>query len=81
MRNEAATFPATTGAAIAADALRPSLPADDTTNRKNMGLLIQLRWTAVAGQIGTIAFVTWWFGITLPLLPICLLYTSDAADE
>jgi two-component system sensor histidine kinase RegB len=85
MRNEAATLPAATRAAIAADALRPPLPADDTTNRKNMGLLIQLRWTAVAGQIGTIAFVSWWFEITLPLLPmagvICALVALNIASQ
>ena len=45
-------------------------PADDSTNRKNMALLIQLRWTAVIGQIGTIAFVQLWLGIALPLLPM-----------
>jgi two-component system sensor histidine kinase RegB len=42
-------------------------PTDDETNRKNMALLIQLRWTAVVGQIGTIAFVDVWLGIKLPL--------------
>ena len=41
--------------------------ADDTTNRKNMALLIQLRWTAVMGQIATIAFVQGWLAIPLPL--------------
>ncbi|WP_407178656.1 ATP-binding protein [Bradyrhizobium sp. STM 3562] len=44
-----------------------SSPTDDETNRKNMALLIQLRWTAVVGQIGTIAFVYSWLGIKLPL--------------
>ena len=42
-------------------------PTGDTTNRKNMALLIQLRWTAVIGQIATIAFVNFWLGIALPL--------------
>lgn len=32
-------------------------PTDDETNRKNMALLIQLRWTAVIGQIVTIGGV------------------------
>jgi len=58
----------------AADETRPIAtvaPADDdSTNRKNMTLLIQLRWTAVIGQVGTIAFVQLWFGIALPLLPM-----------
>lgn len=39
----------------------------DVTNRKNMALLIQLRWTAVMGQIVTIGFVQLWLGIKLPL--------------
>jgi two-component system sensor histidine kinase RegB len=42
-------------------------PTGDATNRKNMALLIQLRWTAVIGQIATIAFVDFWLGIALPL--------------
>ncbi|MGE5159230.1 MAG: ATP-binding protein [Gemmatimonas sp.] len=44
-----------------------TVPTADETNRKNMALLIQLRWTAVVGQIGTIAFVYSWLGIKLPL--------------
>ncbi len=32
-------------------------PSDDPAGRKNMLLLIQLRWIAVAGQIATIVFV------------------------
>jgi two-component system sensor histidine kinase RegB len=47
-----------------------SFRTDDTTNRKNMALLIQLRWTAVIGQIMTIAFVELWLGIALPILPM-----------
>jgi two-component system sensor histidine kinase RegB len=39
----------------------------DTTNRKNMLLLIQLRWIAVVGQIATIAIVQVALGIVLPL--------------
>ena len=42
-------------------------PTGDATNRKNMALLTQLRWTAVVGQIVTIAFVNFWLGIALPL--------------
>ncbi|KJC60452.1 histidine kinase [Bradyrhizobium sp. LTSPM299] len=44
-----------------------TLPTNDAVNRKNMALLIQLRWTAVIGQIVTIAFVELWLGIALPL--------------
>lgn len=47
----------------------PSPPAD-ATNRKNMALLIQLRWTAVVGQIVTIAVAHFGLGIPLPLGPM-----------
>jgi two-component system sensor histidine kinase RegB len=39
----------------------------EITNRKNLRLLIMLRWLAVGGQIAAIAIVHAWFGITLPL--------------
>jgi two-component system sensor histidine kinase RegB len=39
----------------------------DLANRKNMMLLTQLRWLAVAGQILTIGFVRFYFGLDLPL--------------
>ncbi|MBX3578354.1 MAG: HAMP domain-containing histidine kinase [Rhizobiaceae bacterium] len=39
----------------------------DTTNKKNLLLLIQLRWIAVAGQVATIAVVHFWMGMGLPL--------------
>ena len=39
----------------------------DATSRRNLGLLIQLRWIAVIGQILTIAFVHNWLMIALPL--------------
>ena len=45
-------------------------PADLATNRKNMALLVQLRWIAVIGQIATIGFVQFWMGVALPLLPM-----------
>ncbi|HEY4318929.1 MAG TPA: ATP-binding protein [Herbaspirillum sp.] len=41
--------------------------AHDTTVRKNMQQLIQLRWIAVLGQIATIAVVHFGFNIELPL--------------
>jgi len=34
---------------------------------KNMRQLIVLRWIAIFGQIATITFVTWQFGVNLPL--------------
>ncbi len=46
-----------------------SLPGD-SAGVKNMLLLIQLRWIAVAGQIATIVFVAVFLHIHLPLLPM-----------
>lgn len=43
---------------------------DDNTNRKNIILLIQLRWIAVVGQIVTIAVVQIGLGVALPLGPM-----------
>ncbi len=43
---------------------------DDNTNRKNIILLIQLRWIAVVEQIVTIAVVQIGLGVTLPLAPM-----------
>jgi two-component system sensor histidine kinase RegB len=48
-------------------------PLDDTTNRKNMFLLIQLRWLAAIGQIVTIAVVQYIVGIDLPLAPMAIV--------
>ncbi len=45
----------------------PTSATQDTTNRKNMMLLIQLRWIAVIGQIITIGVVEFVLGVTLPL--------------
>ncbi len=42
----------------------------DVTGRKNMLLLIQLRWIAVFGQIATIVFAFYGLGIELPLQPM-----------
>lgn len=42
----------------------------DTTDRKNLFLLVQLRWLAVVGQIVTILIVHAQMGIRLPLLPM-----------
>ncbi|MBK1840886.1 HAMP domain-containing histidine kinase [Azospirillum sp. YIM B02556] len=42
----------------------------DTTDRKNLFLLVQLRWLAVVGQIVTILIVHLQMGIRLPLLPM-----------
>ncbi len=48
-------------------------PGRDTTNRRNMMLLIQLRWIAVIGQIAAIAVVQYGLGIELPLAPMLLV--------
>lgn len=39
----------------------------DAASRKNLLLLIQLRWLAVAGQVLTILVTEYWFDIPLPL--------------
>jgi two-component system sensor histidine kinase RegB len=48
----------------------------DVTNRKNMALLIQLRWIAVVGQIITIATVQFGLGIDLPVASMALVLTG-----
>jgi two-component system sensor histidine kinase RegB len=40
---------------------------EDATGQKNVRQLIQIRWIAVLGQLGTIAVVHFGFGIHLPL--------------
>ncbi|MFJ7567043.1 ATP-binding protein [Herminiimonas sp. NPDC097707] len=53
---------------VAMNKLPPSAArAEHSAGRKNMLLLIQLRWIAVIGQITTIAIVTLGFGIQLQL--------------
>jgi two-component system, sensor histidine kinase RegB len=54
----------------------PDTVSQDTTNRKNMLLLIQLRWIAVVGQIATIAIVQVALGIVLPLRTMVLVLGS-----
>jgi two-component system sensor histidine kinase RegB len=43
---------------------------EDATGQKNVRQLIQIRWIAVLGQLGTIAVVHFGFGIRLPLFPM-----------
>ncbi len=52
------------------------LPVSDTANRKNMLLLIQLRWIAVIGQILTIAVVETGLGVALPLRTMALVMAA-----
>lgn len=47
--------------------------------RRNMLLLIQLRWLAVIGQVLTIVIVHWGLKISLPLGPLLLAPTALAA--
>ncbi len=62
----AATGRAVMPSAVSAAAGMPfdlAAPADIATNRKNMALLVQLRWIAVIGQIITIGFVQFWMAL------------------
>jgi two-component system sensor histidine kinase RegB len=45
-------------------------PAEANAGRRNMALLIQLRWLAVGGQLATIGVVTGPMGIRLPIAPL-----------
>ena len=49
---------------------RQEIQTGDTTSKKNLLLLIQLRWLAVGGQIATILLVHSWLAIALPLAPM-----------
>lgn len=66
----------TSAAAHQAPLAPPSIigEASDDTLGKNMRQLIQLRWMAVLGQLLTILFTYYGFGIELPLQPmLCVL--------
>jgi len=43
---------------------------DTDPGRRNMWLLVQLRWIAVGGQLATIGFVHFVMGVHLPLVPL-----------
>jgi two-component system sensor histidine kinase RegB len=45
----------------------PKATIQEITNRKNLLLLVTLRWLAVIGQIGAIAIATFWLEIPLPV--------------
>jgi two-component system sensor histidine kinase RegB len=47
-----------------------STAGEDLASRKNLLLLIQLRWLAVAGQVVTITVVAFAFEVDLPLMPM-----------
>ncbi len=42
----------------------------ETADKRNLLLLIVLRWLAVGGQIAAILIAQFWLGIKLPLLPM-----------
>jgi two-component system sensor histidine kinase RegB len=42
-------------------------------NRRNLLLLVTLRWLAVAGQVATIILVRAWLGVPLPLMPMAVV--------
>ena len=54
---------------MADTSLTTALPEADA-GRRNMSLLIQLRWLAVGGQLATIGVVIGLMGIALPLAPL-----------
>ena len=51
----------------------PSRWPADAAGRKNMVLLVQLRWIAIAGQVATILIVHFGMGIRLPVLPMLVV--------
>ncbi|MGO1003073.1 ATP-binding protein [Lysobacter sp. CA196] len=62
------------------DAEAPASTASrDSAGVKNMHQLIQLRWIAVIGQVATIVFVHFAFGIALPLAPMAIVLACLAA--
>jgi len=71
--------PPGSGTSVMASPVGDRVPAaasasnSDATNRKNLLLLIQLRWLAVAGQVLTILLTQYWYGIALPLVPMSLV--------
>jgi two-component system, sensor histidine kinase RegB len=44
-----------------------TISIEDSTNKKNLLLLVTLRWVAICGQIATIVIVRLWFDIPLPI--------------
>lgn len=53
-----------------ADMTSVDMTSADTTDSKNLLLLVQLRWIAVAGQVVTILVVHSGLGVPLPLAPM-----------
>jgi len=53
-----------------------ALLSADAAGRKNMVLLVQLRWLAVAGQLATILLVQFVMGVVLPLRAMALVLVA-----
>ncbi|WP_052362709.1 thermonuclease family protein [Falsirhodobacter sp. alg1] len=53
-------------------AIAPRL-SDELADGRNLTMLVQLRWLAVAGQVATIAIATLFLDIKLPLVPMGLV--------
>lgn len=51
----------------------PSQWPADAAGRKNMALLVQLRWLAIAGQVATILLVHFVMGVGLPIASMLLV--------
>ncbi|KQQ81840.1 ATP-binding protein [Aureimonas sp. Leaf324] len=68
--DDAAPVPPATRLAEMRTRLLHGVPLEDSAGRKNLLLLIQLRWIAAAGQIASIAFVTLFLGVTVPIAPM-----------
>jgi len=51
-------------------------PDSAAANRRNMALLVQLRWIAVAGQVVTILVVQFWLAIPLPLAAMAVVLAA-----
>lgn len=55
---------------MSAPTIRSAVPAEADAGRRNMALLIQLRWLAVGGQLATIGIVGGPMGIALQRAPL-----------
>jgi two-component system sensor histidine kinase RegB len=69
---------ATPPAAAAPVADDPALPPEARAGRSNLMQLVQLRWLAVGGQLGTVLAVHFGLGLRLPILAMLSLLASLA---
>lgn len=51
----------------------------DKTNKKNLLVLIQMRWLAVCGQVIAMVVVNYWLGVELPLTPMSIILLFQIA--